>query len=209
MYEALKIINKVCEARGGIKPAFDEYHVIKALKLIKENQPIGRITLSKLLKLGEASTKNLIRRLHMWGLINVDEVAGALLSHKGLKLMNMIESIIKFIDIDISPITRWNNYVSAIIKESYNLVKKCGGVLWLRDVVIRNGGTACLILALKGGNLVLPSSDSEFIISNKLKEQVIKLGAKDGDIILVVKGLNKDVAERALIHSFLDLMRCR
>lgn len=208
MHEFLKTISRICEIRGGVKPAFDEYHVIKALKLIKEKQPIGRITLSKLLNLGESSTKNLIRRLNVYGLVNIDEVAGVLLTDKGLRLMSYIEGLLKFIDIDISTIVKWSSYVSAIIKGGYDLVKECGGILWLRDLVIRNGGDACLILTFKRNKLLLPSPDKEYVIDDKLKKQVINFSAKEGDLILIVQGAGKDVAERALIHSFLNLMKC-
>ena len=206
--DLLTTLHKVCEAKGGIKPAFNEYHVIKALMVIKEEQPIGRPTLSKRLKLGESSTKNLIRRLHIQGLIEVDPVAGAYLTSKGLRLAEQVKNLLRFIDIDVSPLVNWSTYVSALIKGGYELVKKCGGILWLRDVVIKNGGDACLIITVKGGKLVLPSPNEEFIIEGKLGGLITKLGLNEGDLVLVVKGKDTHTAEEALVLSFINLLEC-
>ncbi|MDP8002603.1 MAG: hypothetical protein ACP5I6_02735 [Caldisphaera sp.] len=84
-----QIINLIKPEKGG-SPAFNAYHVIETLKILK-NKHVGRPYLSQYFNLGEASIKTLFKRLKYQGLITQIGRYN-ILTDKGNFVLNQIES---------------------------------------------------------------------------------------------------------------------
>ena len=88
-------IDTMTRAKRGVKPAYTRYHVLKCLLLIHHDEPIGRIKLSKALRLGETTVRTLLNRLKEEQIINVDKIGGVYLVGKGKILLRTIFSILE------------------------------------------------------------------------------------------------------------------
>ena len=187
----MKIINVlryVMRARRGIKPAYKRSHVILTLiKLLKG--PIGRISLSKELGIGEASSRTLLNRLRELGLIYVDNVAGAVLTDKGREVIHEFLNKVRLIgEVNLEGLINDNfsNYL-AIIRNGIDLVNIIGGVLRLRDLFVRYGAEGAVILYYLNNEIYMPLPN-ELLKVDKEKpfyKELINLKLQDKDLILI------------------------
>ncbi len=209
MKPAARIVELV-KPEGGVKPAFTPYHVLMALHYLNVEGPLGRITLSKLLKLGEASTKTLLKRLEKEGLIHRDPVAGAYLSSEGISLIRELEKSLKVLGrVELESPVCEECPSSAILLRGYaEKLEVLKNVLNLRDHVIRYGARGALILTVEGGILKLPTPTGM-----EPGENIIKGGIpdsselSDGDVIMVaICELPEAKCTENLVNAALDIL---
>ncbi len=192
------IVNEVCAPQRGVRPGFDGRHVLKALLLIYEREPIGRITLSKLLGIGETSVRTLIRRFRALGLVEVDAVGGCFLTERGKILAEKFRRYVRRIE-DVSALMgddlRLDSVALAALVDS-RLVDSFHPMT-IRDTFVRNGASACIVARYRGGKLVLPPEDvgeERFPSLSRLREA---LEIEEGTGLIVVYAPTYDGAEKA------------
>jgi len=204
----LKAIENVLKAGGKVKPSFDEYYVLKALMTLYEEEPVGRLLLSRKLKMGEAATRTLIRRLRREGLIAVDSVGGCFLSDIGKKFVSNIRKVVKEIKIfqksQLGSLALGNVACAASIARGCKLFEKGLKVFDLRDEVVRFGGLAALIVKIERGEAILPANGGQMFSEKdypELKMLRAELKADEGDLIIVAYANEEESAEKALLNS--------
>ena len=204
----LKAIEKVLKAEGKVKPSFDEYCVLKALMTLYEEEPVGRLLLSRKLKMGEAATRTLIRRLRKEGLIAVDSIGGCFLSDAGKKLVSNIRKVVKEVKVfqkaQLGSLALGNVACAASIACGCKLFERGLRVFDLRDEVVRFGGLAALIVKIEHGEAILPANGGQ-VFSEKdypeLKMLKTELKADEGDLIIVAYADSEEAAEKALLNA--------
>ncbi len=206
--ELAQIFKKLLEARGHVKPMYNEYHVLKALLTIERKEPIGRIALSRELGIGVASTRTLVKRLLELGVVEVDTVGGCFLTELGRRILSFIHSSIKRIE----RVTPCIGPDLALDREAYAalIAPSIAGkrsAITLRDTFVRYGASAALIACIRGGRAVLPpdfTADERSLPSLRVLREA--LGASEGDYIAVTYARDARLAEEALYRGLVELL---
>ncbi|MEM3980788.1 MAG: DUF4443 domain-containing protein, partial [Ignisphaera sp.] len=192
------IVQKAVAPIKGIKPTFNEYHVIKFLLILNEREPLGRQLLSKYLGLSITSIRTLIKRLKALNLINIDSVAGCMLTDYGRELVNKILSIaIKGGEItnilDKSLLLQEKAYVF-LIKKGLERLRQYN-VSYLRDNIIKHKAKAAIIIYVLEDKAYIPPyvelDENRFPSLRKIRNL---LNATDFDIIIVIFAENESIA---------------
>jgi predicted transcriptional regulator len=203
------LLHEIAASRKGIKPAFEPAHVIKALLILYEREPIGRNTLSKMLGLQVTSTRTLIRRMKEYELLLVDVVGGCYLTEGGKKIVEKILSVMP----KIVEVTRILGEDIRLAKCAWACVVRQGavliqniGVVNVRDKIIAHGSKAALIIFISNGHAYLPPERlfDETRYSN-LKSLREFLAAENGDAIIISFSEDPARAEIALLNAVIDL----
>jgi len=206
--ELVNLVTDISSPKRGVRPAFSEYHIIKAIEILESEGPVGRIILSRLLKLGEASTRSLIKRLKEHELIKIDEIGGAYLTQKGLELLNIWKSNIKQIgEIDLE-IPDWSNNFCGIITKGLELIETYG-VLRIRDIAVRRGALGLIAIVVKDLKFLLPISKNTFEeVRGELSNicQSLKNFVDNGDAIFIVGANNRIQAKKIFIETLIDIL---
>lgn len=191
--EEAKIIIDIASPKKGIRPLFSPYHVFKVLKLLLTSGSLGRPALMRELNLGEASMKTLLRRLRDFGLVTSQKPFGTKLTEKGIELAEAITNLIYVIEsLPADDLCKGCKASAVVVKEGKKRVEDFGGVVAVRDEVVRQGATGALVLVVKNGDLLMPTPNEVthfkgFMMSEHLKKL---RDVKDGDSIIV--GLCRD-----------------
>ncbi len=202
-----KIISDVCRARRGIRPAFTPSHVFLALKELLKG-PIGRATLSKRLGLGEASTRTLISRLRELGLVEVDKVAGVILTNKGINLISKLISIVKTLgSINTSSICESTYSEAAIIRGGAKYVEKIG-ILDVRDLLVKYGAKGGIILYYRDKRFFMPTpSGLELFTDRSIVDQLLsRAEVLDGDAIIIALCSSSKGCLNSLINAIIAML---
>lgn len=195
---ALVTLNILTAVRQGNKPNYDKAHVMLALIYIKNEGPIGRISLMRKLGLGESTIKTLLRRFKEQKLIIIDRVGGAIITDKGIELLSSIEKLIKVKETTLFSIN-WDT-VMIVIKSGKSILDKIG-VLKLRDFIIRLGAESVLIAEVLENKIFLPPFTDEKSMSNLLNE--IKANCdkcENNDLILFITPKNLHLAYKVALE---------
>lgn len=198
----------VASCRRDVKPLFEPAHALKALLLLYEKEPIGRNLLSKMLGIGVASTRTLIKRLKEYDLIFVDNVGGCLLTEKGRNIVTKIRGVVRKIE-DISMIIAKDFMLGshswiAVIEDGVELAKKYG-IIAIRDRLISYGAKAALIIFVEDSAYIPPDkslNESRYHTLRFLKEF---LSLKYGDASIVSFADDPLTAEKALLNTIIDM----
>ena len=203
--EIVTLLNQAVTPKKGNKPNFDEAHVLLALDIIKKEQPIGRHLLMRKLGLSEASTRTLIRRLRELGLVNIDKVAGIILSGKGKELLGyFLQRTVVLESIKLDTIN-WDASC-LILRNSSSLIEKIG-ILELRDLIIRSGATRTLIgIVDMEEKIELPPktfNESEEVkkLKGEIKEKLTNV-MKPYDLVIFFEPRNNYLAYKILLSLF-------
>lgn len=195
--EVFDIIDKILLPKGNVKPGFTAYHIYLTLYECSKG-PSGRKALSKILSIGEGSVRTLVRRLSEAGLIFVDSVAGVLLTSKGFEVLKVLSSRLVIVgsqDLISSDICARCRVSIALLKDGIKLVECVGGVLNVRDLIVKKGGIGGLILYYIDGVFKLPNSESLYDVTDQefWRNLLKDYGVSDGDCVLVSICKNGDV----------------
>ena len=204
-----KLFFDISSSRRGVKPSFEPAHVLKALMLLYENEPIGRTKLSKLLGIGVTSTRTLIRRLKDYKLILIDDVGGCILTEKGREIISMINEVVAKVE-NVSTIIEddlklaQSSYAS-VIRNGVDIINKIG-IVNVRDKVIYYGAKAALIIFADEEHVYIPP-DKTF---NELKYRSLAklkqfLHIAPGEAVVVAFADNAQIAEKALLNAIIEL----
>lgn len=198
------ILGRVCEARRKVIPGYGKEHVLKTIYILAK-EPTGRLKLSKLLGVGEASTRTLLKRLREEGLIVVDPVAGAELSDKGKGVFAPLLVSARIFRSQVPRLEEWGTPVFLCVKNMGGLLDRYG-VLRLRDMAISSGAEAAII-GVYTENHVFTAPGMEIRELKRSIELILDRNNVMGGSLIVVVRDGEDTVYR-LLARFLELM-CR
>lgn len=183
----ISVLLKVTEERGGVKPAFSPYHVFKVLEFLYMYGVSSRHELMRLLGLGEASVKTLLNRLREAGLVNISRPHGTKLTEAGKELARSLKNTIKLIPhLRLESVCRSCTISGLILSNGYTILHKVGGVIALRDLVVKEGADGALIVIYSEGAFYLPMVGGlEKLRSEELSQQLREPQIRDGDLIVL------------------------
>ncbi len=157
--DSVNIILNATEPKKGGLTAYSVYHILKTLSLMRE-KPVGRPYLEKMLGIGEASVRTLLKRLRDLGLIEKTR-AGHILTEKGIDVITKIDNVIKIRNVGNIFETDKDNYVIVIynLNPPRNLVE----VYKVRDYLVMHGCRSPLVLGgFEGDKIYLPGIPNDF-----------------------------------------------
>jgi predicted transcriptional regulator len=191
----------------GPAPAFSNVHICRALFVIGDEGPIGRIELSRKLELGEGAIRTVIRRLTHSELVSVVR-DGCLLTKRGTNLYNRLRtrlSRVAFIDARQLSLDKFSAAIS--VKKAAGLVRRG---LEQRDAAIRAGATGACTLVVKRHRYVMPMAESdewelqpEDDLVQSLDESI---HPRYRDAVVVASAPSKGMAEQGAIAAALTLL---
>jgi len=190
----------------GRAPYFIEAHLVKALMIIDDEGPVGRVKLSKTLGLGEGTTRTIIKHLENEKLIKISK-AGITLTSSGNKLTANLKSRIgKEIEISRSSLTVGPFNVAILIKNAAGAIK--GGVEQ-RDAAIKIGALGATTLIYRRGKLNMPIVDEDiFRHAPTSREALIsKFKPQENDVIIIGSANDKSTAELGAIAAALETLK--
>lgn len=193
----------------GIKPMFNEFHIIKTLLLLYEKEPIGRQLLSRYLGISITTARTLVKRLRSLNLIDVDPIGGCILTDRGREIVKRILEIItnsinvtRILD---SSLLLYEKAFAFLIRRGIELLNSYG-LTTIRDTIIKHGGIAVLIIYIMNNYAFIPPCEdyNENTVPSLRKLRDI-LGAKNNDVIIVIFANDERNAEKAFFHTVLEL----
>ena len=203
----LEIIEKITKKIApGPSPSFNEAHIVKVLEIINDEKNVGRIKLSKELRLGEGATRTLLKRLKNEGLTQSSR-SGISFTEKGKKLFTELQNkLSKGIDVPKSELTVGTCNIAVLIRDSASGI---GSGMEQRDTAIMCGASGATTLVFSKDRLTLPQGEEN--ISETMPELhdklVSQLGPKENDVIIVGCGKNKDLAEIGAKMAAIKLLK--
>lgn len=208
-YHIKKIISLITAPAKGVKPTFEEYHVIKALLVLYEKEPIGRQLLSRYLGISITATRTLIKRLKSVKLVDVDPVGGCFLTTYGHEIVKRILNVIVWLgdvtEVLDQPLLLYKKAYAFLIKRGVELFE-LHGITNVRDVIIRHGAVAVVIVYISNSSAYIPPyRDFDENRHPSLRRLRSHSNVEDRDAIVIVFAENKLIAEKALLHALLEL----
>jgi len=178
----------------GPFPSFSEHHLVKAIEVIGDEGPVGRIRLSEVLRLGEGTTRTLIKRLKGIGLIKISKL-GIELSPSGRKIFNELKSkIVRSASVSKNPLTVGTYNFGILIRDSAHKVRY--GVEQ-RDAAIKIGANGATVLIFKDGRLSAPALSNNIARDwPKVAKQILEVfHPRENDVIVIGGADTEDKAE--------------
>jgi DNA-binding MarR family transcriptional regulator len=184
--DAVRIIAEIAMPRRKVKPNFTPYHVVKALMIISRGR-VGRPKLREELKLGDASTRTLLKRLREARLIRSFRPTGTELTEKGREVLKEVLSNLVMLG-EIAHGNICSNCITSavVLRNAANLLKRMG-VVRVRDIVVKQGADGALVLLVgPSGRVLMPVQDGEVPLTDPLVLNIReKVSLREGDVILI------------------------
>ncbi len=179
------------EPPRGPAPAFSPVHVVNAILIIDSEQSIGRIALSKRLKIGEGSVRTMIKKLIEKGVISVDSIGGCNLTEAGVRIVSELkQSIVKRVPFDLTEMGIALPSHAVHIRSDLTKIP----LTKLRDIAVRNGTDGLVVFSYGSRKIMLPLMTED--ISKVYPALTSYLGNSfklvEGDSVLV--GFSNDAA---------------
>lgn len=201
----IRLVSK--QASPGAAPAFTHIHVCRALLLIGDEGPIGRIALSRRLMLGEGAIRTIIRHLAQARMASVVR-EGCILTKRGKALYRRLRarlSRIAFVDARELSIDKFSAALS--VKGAAKVVRLG---IEQRDAAIRAGATGACTLVKRGEEYAIPMSH-EGISKLESSDALIRdldqlLQPADRDAIVIASASEKSLAEHGALAAALTLL---
>jgi predicted transcriptional regulator len=196
----LQVLGRLSEkVAPGQTPDFTKTHILLAILIIGEEK-IGRKLLSKKLKLGEGTVRNLINRLQDEKLISTTR-HGTSLTEEGEKFLEMITSSISGMSINETELTVSEYNYAVIIREKAQKVRLG---IEQRDQALISGAKGATTIKFKEGEFILPGVDTE--LEESIKEKLRNLKPENNDVIIIGTGETQFSAKMGAYSAGLDLL---
>ena len=206
--KSLKTLGKVASKLApGRAPYFIEAHLVKALKIVDSEGPVGRVRLSKILGLGEGAVRTLVKHLKNEGLIKISRT-GVILTDSGKKLSSFLNSRISSeTEVPQSSLTVGPFNIAVLVKNVADAIKYG---LEQRDAAIKVGASGATTLIFSHGGLVMPGAEGEDVFKNipAIRDVLIsKLKPREGDVVIIGSGNDRLTAELGAIAAALETLK--
>ena len=182
--------------KRGAYPEFKIEDAVAVLFLLKT--PKGRKQISEELNLGEGTVRTLLKKLSSIGLVESQQ-KGHSLSKKGVEIVREISKLFSE-PLEITPLEGFVTY--ALIVKNPPEFKS----IELRDEAIRFFARGAMILVVQNNEIVFPEDERALKETlPELFEDLKKLPAGNGDLVIVTWANTKADALKSLIHVALTL----
>lgn len=190
--ELLSTLLKATEPKRGGMPTYTAYHVVAALRE-SEKGPVGRQRLSRILGLGEASTRTLMEWLVETGLA-VKAGRGVKPSNRGSRLVKAVEMLVSIHKGLPSPIE--GGYIVMVrgVEPPEDLTR----VYSIRDYLVAEGCRLTVIGGVSGGKPRFPGLTGDMV--TLAYEAVEDLGVQGPALIVFVPQECMPLAYSALLR---------
>ena len=201
----IRVLSK--QASPGPAPAFTYVHVCRALLLIGDEGPIGRIELSRRLTLGEGAIRTIIRHLTEARVVSVVP-EGCILTRRGNGLYSRLRGrLSKIVFVDGRQLSLDKFSATLSIKGAADAVRSG---IEQRDAAIRAGATGACTLVIRGDEYVMPISgegESRLESNDALVHDLERLlRPRSRDVVVVASASEKSLAEHAAFAAALTLL---
>jgi predicted transcriptional regulator len=191
----------------GPAPAFTPVHISRAVLLVGDEGPIGRIELSRKLGLGEGAVRTILKHLSGAGFIDPAK-EGCVLTQRGVTLYKSLRSkLSRVYSVNARQLALDKASVAVLIRNSAAMVRRG---IEQRDAAIRAGASGACTLVFRTGKLLMPMGErDEWTLSSNdpLAHDLQKLFApKDGDVITIVSAPYAGLAEHCAMAAALTLL---
>jgi hypothetical protein len=189
----------------GRLPSFSEAQVVKALEDISLQENMGRLKLSKDLRLGEGETRTLVRHLKNEGLIDVSK-SGISLSPDGRRLLSSLRTLVsEQIEMPSTPLTVGPFNVAVRVTGMKDSIKFG---LEQRDAAIMAGAKGATTLVFTRNRLTMPGTGEDVSKSDpSIPASLSKLSLNEGDVIIIGSSDEKIRAELGAKTAALELLK--
>ncbi|QLJ52240.1 MAG: hypothetical protein Sv326_0065 [Candidatus Fermentimicrarchaeum limneticum] len=197
---ALKLIEGVKKKRFGPYPSFLPIDVLRAMWKLEQRK--GREKLSNELGIGEWSTRSILKFLKGEGIVNVTPM-GYKLTEKGFGFLRELKKYaVDTGTFPPTPLTLDKRSVGFLMRG-----KKPCRVLDIRDEAVRMGASGITLLSSKNGRFRFVDSGDEVQSDYypALSKIYSKFRFRDGDMLLLCFGDEKDKLDRAAWMSFIKI----
>ncbi|MGC8975843.1 MAG: DUF4443 domain-containing protein, partial [Thermoprotei archaeon] len=156
-----------------------------------------------LLGLGEASVKTLLNRLREADLVSISRPHGTTLTETGRELVSSLKNTIKLIShLRVEGLCTDCIISGLVLSNGYAILDKIGGVIVLRDLVVREGADGALILTYLRGAFYLPlTRELEELKNEELSHQLRDSRIHENDLIVLGMCYSGN-SERCLAAAF-------
>ena len=206
---SLDLIEKIAgKMAPGRAPSFIEAHVIKALEVIGSGEIVGRIRLSKMLRLGEGEARTLVKHLKNEGLIEVSR-SGIALSKFGEEVFSDLRSQMgKEVEVPESSLTVGPFNTAILVRGMAHMVRK--GVEQ-RDAAIRVGASGATTLIFRNKRLIMPGVSEDILKDAPTIQDLLvsKLKPEENDVIILGSANDKQTAELGAKTAAFELLKSK
>ena len=194
-------------ASPGPTPAFTPVHVSRAVLLIGDQGPIGRIELSRKLGLGEGAARTIIRHLTSRDFVDAAK-EGCVLTQRGTTLYKSLRSKLSEVRVvNARELALDKANAAVLVRGSGKLVRRG---IEQRDAAIRAGATGACTLVCRNGKLVMPigGRDEWALASHDLLFEDLQamFGPTDDDVVMVVSAPSLVLAEHCAVAAALTFL---
>ncbi|MEM2194738.1 MAG: DUF4443 domain-containing protein [Candidatus Methanomethylicia archaeon] len=203
----LSVIRSLCEKRADkVPPLFNEYHVLKTL-LILQQRSASRELLARELRIGEGSIRTLIGKLNKYGLISTCRRYGCSLTDSGKQIIDEFKKIVPkvVLNIDLRKL-RLGYFNAGLLIRGLPIYNKSGTILRIRDLVIRNGGDAALILQVTINGVIIPPMGVDDSVYEDLRRIKKALNPDQDDLIIISFAQTLYAAEKSLLMTLITFL---
>jgi hypothetical protein len=203
----VKILDAVTSRKVlGPTPAFTQLHVMETLEILGSEGTMGRIKISRKLRLGEGSARTMLKHMKKAGLIEGSRL-GYGLTRRGLKVYKFFRDNVKGpVNLPKTDITFGSCNVAFLVRKAERSVKY--GVEQ-RDAAIMVGAQGAITLICKDENLLMPGVEETCLkklpeLENRIKE---RLKPSTGDVIIIGVSEDQRTAELGAKAAVLETLR--
>lgn len=188
----------------GPAPAFTYIHICRALLIIGDVGPIGRIELSRTLGLGEGAIRTIIKHVTQAGLVRIVK-DGCMLTPRGRLLYRQLrEKLSKVSPVDARELSLDKFSVAIRVKGMGHRLKRG---IEQRDEAIKAGATGACTLVVKEGEFLMPMDRWRLRADHSLAQEIRTLfKPEDGDVIAIVGATTRELAEHGALAAALTLL---
>jgi predicted transcriptional regulator len=194
------VVERLASSLGaGPSPKFDEYHVIKILTTLLREGVVGRVRLSKMLSLGEGTTRTLLSRMKSMGLVE-ESKRGCSLTSLGREVAEVLASkILSVAEVSVKELGLEGKGVGVLVRGAATKADAVG----LRDEAVRRGARGLITIALRGGKLVMPmvEEDVEAKWPRIARSIIDAFKPSNGDVVLIGVADDTSKAERGALMA--------
>lgn len=191
----------------GPAPAFTHVHVTRAILIIGDEGPVGRIELSRKLGIGEGAIRTIIKHLTQANIITIAS-EGCVLTKRGAALYSPLRSRVSKVHlIDAEQLALDKVSAAISVKDAGRLVRRG---IEQRDAAIKAGATGACTLVHEGREFLMPMSETEkwSLTEDDLLYQNLKntLAPRQGDVIVISSAPDGPLAEHGAVAAALTLV---
>ena len=175
----MRALRRVVATERGGTPGYSEWHVLEALKRMS-SEPVGRLSLSSVLGIGEASARTLLTRLEEEGLVKAVG-RGRTLSERGREVLEALGAVLETRRCSIQGLAGFEECVEAAFP--YSPPTELTQVYEVRDLLVSRGCRTSLIGFWREGDAGFPGMPPEIL---SLVRGAVQFPQAGEGVILVV-----------------------